>query len=101
MQPIAFTDEMMERLTTAAALLPANSRDGFTRTVINRISDLGYRPGLAELEVAIQFVLNARGVAGSRGAFTTKTKGAKSASLVRTRADRHFRQGASDDQIRR
>jgi hypothetical protein len=56
MPPLAFSDEMLDRLTNAAALLPVAARDGFMRSVANRLSDLPYEVGMAELENAISFV---------------------------------------------
>ena len=91
MQPIAFTDEMLDHLTSAAALLPANSRDNFMRSVANRLNDLGYSPGIAELEQAVSFVLSCRGVSTPR----TSNKPQDSVAVARTRGDRHFRQGVS------
>jgi hypothetical protein len=69
MPPLSFTDEMLDRLTAAAAMLPANTRNNFMRSVANRIADLRHPPGLPELEVAIAFVLNARGIGGGYQAF--------------------------------
>jgi hypothetical protein len=69
MPPLAFDDEMLDRLTNAAALLPSNARDGFMRSVANRISDPPYAPGMAELEQAISFVLGCRGIGGGFQAF--------------------------------
>lgn len=69
MPPFAFDDAMLDRVMAAAALLPVNARDGFMRSVANRIANLRHPPGMAELEVAIQFVLNARGIGGGARAF--------------------------------
>jgi hypothetical protein len=87
MPPLAFHDEMLDRLTNAAALLPSNARDGFMRSVANRISDPPYPAGIAELETAIRFVLGTRGVTGGYGAFTNKTT---NKVVARARADRQF-----------
>lgn len=87
--PLAFDDEMLARVLDAAALLPANQRDGFLRSVSNRLGNLPYPPGMAELEQAIVFILNARGVGGGRAAFFTNKSTDRIAA--RTRADRSFR----------
>jgi hypothetical protein len=88
--PLAFDDIMLARVMDAASLLPANQRDHFLRSVSNRLGDLPYQPGMAELEQAISFVLNCRGVGGGRGAFSNKIVDKVAA---RARADRQFRTG--------
>lgn len=90
MPPLALDDAMLDRLTNAAALLPANARDHFMRSVANRIADLHHPPGVAELEVAINFVLGTRGVSVGRAAFGKNTS-RPGKNFSRTRADRHFR----------
>jgi hypothetical protein len=67
--PIAFTDEMLERVMAAAALLPVSSRDAFLKSVAGRVAGLP-NIGTAEIETAIQFVLNSYGVIGGHQAFT-------------------------------
>jgi hypothetical protein len=93
MPPFVFDDEMMDRLMAAAALLPSNARDGFMRSVANRISDLPFQAGLPENEQAIAFVLGCRGVTGGFQAFNN----AKTTDRVaaRARADLCFRTGVS------
>jgi hypothetical protein len=87
MPPLALDDAMLDRLTNAAALLPTNARDNFMRSVANRISDLPYPPGIAELEIAITFVLNCHGIGGGYGAFSNN----KSDKVVaRAKAERSF-----------
>jgi hypothetical protein len=66
---LAFDDIMLARVMDAASLLPVNARDGFMRSVANRISDLRHPPGMAELEQAISFVLGCRGIGGGFQAF--------------------------------
>jgi hypothetical protein len=87
MRDQTFDDEMMDRLTNASTLLPDDAKAGFMRSVINRISDLPYQAGPREIEEAIGFVLNCRGIAIGRAAFNRKTK---DKVVVRARADRHF-----------
>lgn len=93
--PLAFTDEMMDRLASAAALLPPNARGDFMRSVANRVGDLPYEAGLPEIEQAIAFVLNCRGISIGRA-----TIGKKSRSIsrdmdlprsAREHAERHFK----------
>lgn len=86
MRPLALDDEMLDRLTDAAALLPAAQRGHFMRSVANRINHLP-EPGIADLETAIQFVLNTRGVSAPRRAFFTSN----SPDKARARAERQFR----------
>ena len=87
MPPFAFTDEMLDRITAAAALLPADSRSSFARSVANRLGGLPYQPGMAELETAIGFVLNTRGVGGSYQAFQHIRQ---DAGVARARAELSF-----------
>jgi hypothetical protein len=89
MPPLALDDAMLDRLTAAAALLPVAQRDHFMRSVANRINSLHRPPGMAELEVAISFVLNTRGIGGGFQAFTNKSSDKVAA---RARADRQFLQ---------
>ena len=92
MPPFAFDDAMLDRLMAAAALLPVGARDSFVRSVGNRLAGLRFPPGLGELEVAIAFVLNTRGIGGGHQAFTTKTT---DRVVARTRADFHFNNARS------
>jgi hypothetical protein len=59
------SDEQLDRVMAAAALLPIGRRDIFLRSVAGRVAGLP-SIGLAEIESAINFVLNSYGVvAGS------------------------------------
>jgi hypothetical protein len=60
-QPFSLDDEMLDRLTAAAGLLPPHARDGFLRSVAGQITHLP-RPEFADLERAIGIALAARGV---------------------------------------
>src|SRR5579883_476490 len=61
--PLSFTDQMLDRLTSAASMLPSSHRDGFLRSVANRLSGLS-EPTSGDLETAIGFTLAAYGVVG-------------------------------------
>lgn len=73
MPPFSFSAEQLDRVMDAAAMLPANAQQSFIRSVANRVADLPYTVGMAEIEVAIKFGLGTRGVTGGYGAFTNKT----------------------------
>jgi hypothetical protein len=92
MPPLAFDDEMLDRVMAAAALLPVNARDNFLRSVANRVSDLPYQAGMPEIERAISFVLGCRGVGGG---VTTFDRIKQDKVVARARAERQFRTGAS------
>jgi hypothetical protein len=59
--PLGLSDEQLDRLVSAAALLPPNARDRFVRSVANRVSVLP-QIGTAEIEDAITFTLASYGV---------------------------------------
>jgi hypothetical protein len=52
MPPLALTDCQLERVMRAAALLPPSRRDGFLRSVANRLSEVS-----GGIDEAIAFVL--------------------------------------------
>ena len=87
MPPFAFTSEQLDRVMDAASMLPANAQPSFVRSVANRVADLPYTVGTAEIEVAIRFVLGTRGVTGGFAAFTNKTT---DQVAPRARAERQF-----------
>jgi hypothetical protein len=66
--PLALTDEQMDRVMAAAALLPATSRNAFLKSVAGRVAGTPCI-SMAEIERAIQFVLNTYGIAGGNHAF--------------------------------
>jgi hypothetical protein len=68
MSPLSFSDQEMDRITAAAALLPASRRDTFLRSVAGRVAGLPC-VGMAEIESAIAFVLNNYGIGGGNQAF--------------------------------
>ena len=63
-------DQQMDRLIGAAALLPARQRNSFVRSVAGRVAGMPCG-GAAEIESAIQFVLNSYGVAPGNSAITS------------------------------
>jgi hypothetical protein len=72
----SLSDEEMDRLTAAASMLPVSSRSAFLKSVAGRVAGIP-NAGMAEIESAIQFVLNNYGVAGGVDAFTRKKQHAK------------------------
>jgi hypothetical protein len=65
---LGFSDLEMERIQAAAGLLPESQRASFLRSVGNRLASLPYQASIADVEIAIRFVLNAYGIAGGRRA---------------------------------
>jgi hypothetical protein len=57
----SLSDEEMDRLMGAAAMLPTSQRDSFVRSVAGRVAGLPCI-GMAEIESAITFVPNSCGV---------------------------------------
>ena len=55
-------DQQLERLMDAAAMLPQHQRDRFVRSVAGRVAGVPH-VGMAEIEHAIAFTLNAYGIA--------------------------------------
>lgn len=71
--PLALTDEQLDRVMAAATLLPASSRDAFLKSVAGRVAGIP-NVGTAEIESAIQFVLNNYGIIGGVDAFTNQQR---------------------------
>jgi hypothetical protein len=86
MPPLSFDDAQMNRLMDAAALLPPGQRDAFLRSVAGRVAGMQCIIGMAEIESAIEFTLNAYGVIGGL-AF----KGLDKAAIARRQAERSFK----------
>jgi hypothetical protein len=76
MTPVLFNldDLQLERLMAGAALLPAHQRDAFVRSVAGRVADIP-NFGLAEIETAIVYTLNAYGIALGNQALPRTQKG--------------------------
>ena len=62
-------DQQLERLMAAASMLPPHHRGRFVRSVAGRVAGMPH-VGLAEIETAIQFVLNNYGILGGVDVFT-------------------------------
>ncbi len=58
---MVLTDSQMLQVKQAAALLPTYQRDGFLRSVSNRLADLK-RITDADVSHAIDFILSCRGI---------------------------------------
>jgi hypothetical protein len=69
MPPLALTDNQMDLVTRAAALLPLHDRCRFLQSIANRIGDVAH-PSDDAIQDAVDFVLNCRGVAGGVAALT-------------------------------
>jgi hypothetical protein len=65
----SLSDEELDRVMEAAALLPTHQRDAFLRSVAGRVAG-SPDVGMAEIESAITFVLNSYGVAPGNNAIT-------------------------------
>jgi hypothetical protein len=62
----SLSDEQLNRVLGAAALLPDSRRDVFIMSVAGRVAglrDMGEVVGMAEISSAIRFVLNSYGIA--------------------------------------
>jgi hypothetical protein len=59
---MTLTDNQMQQIRTAAAMLPTFQREDFVRSVANRLREL-LTPTDAAVHSAITLVLSARGVA--------------------------------------
>jgi hypothetical protein len=66
--PLSFSDEQLELVTRAAALVSPHDRDHFLRSIANRLGDTA-NPTDGDIRDAIDFVLNCRGVGGGSRAF--------------------------------
>jgi hypothetical protein len=80
--PLALSDEMLDRVMAAAALLPVTSRDAFLKSVAGRVAGVPCL-GIAEIESAIAFVLNNYGIAGGHQAFARPKPRANNRSTTR------------------
>jgi hypothetical protein len=80
--PLALSDEQMDRLLTAASLLPVTSRDAFLNSVAGRVAGLPCI-GMAEIEQAIAVVLGTYGIAGGHQAFARPKPRANNRSSTR------------------
>jgi hypothetical protein len=79
MPPLSLTDQQMDRLMDAAAMLPVSSRDAFLKSVAGRVAGIPC-VGHAEFERAICFVLGSYGVAGGKD-FTQKRRKSNAAQI--------------------
>jgi hypothetical protein len=61
--PISFSNRQLTLIMRAAELIPLSQRDGYLRSVAGRLVDLPYTPSNADVEAAVTFVLNTRGIA--------------------------------------
>ena len=92
MSPLSFTDHQIAQLKMVAAMLPANARDNFLRSISSRLVDLPYPPSDADVQAAIDFVLSCRGI--TRG-FAVHQQQDHRQGRRSSRADRCFRTGVS------
>jgi hypothetical protein len=58
---LSFSNRQLRLIMNAAEMIPQSQRDTFLRSVANRLSD--HQPTLADVQSAVTFVLNCRGVA--------------------------------------
>jgi hypothetical protein len=59
---LSFSNRQLRLIMNAAEMIPQSQRDTFLRSVANRLGDL-HHPTLADVQSAVTFVLNCRGVA--------------------------------------
>lgn len=78
-------DRQLDRVMDAAAMLPTRQRDAFLKSVAGRVAGLS-DVGIAEIESAIEFTLNAYGVIGGR-----MFNGNDKAALARRQAEGVFK----------
>ena len=57
------TDQQIEQVHWAAAMLPPRLRDNFLASIVNRLRDLPYKPRDADVTETIRFVLSCLNVA--------------------------------------
>ena len=86
MPPLGLSDEMLEQIMASASMIPVSCRSAFLKSVAGRVAGLSCI-GMAEIESAITFTLNAYGVAGGR-AFNGKPN---KAAHARQKAERSFK----------
>jgi hypothetical protein len=84
--PFSLSDEELDRVIAAAAMLPARQRDSFVRSVAGRVAGLPC-VGMAEIESAIAFTLNVYGVTGGLAFKGRPDK----AAHARQKAERSFK----------
>jgi hypothetical protein len=61
---MGFTDAQLDRINSAAMLLPVNQRDHFVRSIAKRLADLP-NPNASDLRKAILFILSAKGISAT------------------------------------
>ena len=82
----SLSDEELDRVTVAAAMLPTRQRDSFVRSVAGRLAGLS-NVGMAEIESAIEFVLNSYGVVGGLAFKGGCIAGSNKAAQARQKAE--------------
>jgi hypothetical protein len=68
MPPLSFSDEQLDLVTRAAALVSPHDRDRFLRSIANRIGDVVH-PTDGDIRDAVDFVIGCRGIGGGSRAF--------------------------------
>jgi hypothetical protein len=66
MQPLSLSDRSLRVVIKAAEMLPVGQRDSFLRSIA--VADL-HQPSLADVQAAIVFTLNCRGIAVGKDLF--------------------------------
>jgi hypothetical protein len=74
--PLSLSDEQMDRVLSAAALLPVTSRDAFLKSVAGRVAGSPHL-GMETVEHAIAVVLGSYGIAGGHRAFVKRKETTK------------------------
>jgi hypothetical protein len=59
---LSFSDGQLRLVIKAAEMIPVSQRDSFLRSIAGRLADL-HQPTLGDVQAAIVFVLNTRGIA--------------------------------------
>jgi hypothetical protein len=60
--PLSLSDRSLRAVIKAAEMLPVSQRGTYLQSVANRLADQ-QQPSLADVQAAIVFVLNTRGIA--------------------------------------
>jgi hypothetical protein len=81
MPPLALTDQQLNLVTRAAGMITEHDRDLFLRSIANRIGDLAH-PSDHDIQDALDFVLNNRGVVGGVKAFAIRHNRTRKANAV-------------------
>ena len=68
MRPLSLSDTQLNLVTRAAGLSPTHDRCQFLRSVGSRVGDVA-NPSDHDIQDAITFILNLRGIAGGNQAF--------------------------------